>query len=667
MKRNPAFCAFPALMALSLFISICMINGTARAAEKELKTAIVSAAVYNGQAQIVRRGEVALQPGRVKLMCRDLPGKFIESSLLVEGSGTSKTRIVGIDLVRQESSARDSDRYKELTANLERLTGAHKNLAVEKEAIEARRALLNSMEEFSTDQAHAELSRQAFSIQEWRKLLDFYQTERERIGKEMNAIAARIDTLEKKISWTRSEIRLMDAGESFARSVAIDCEVESAGSMTIDLSYLVPDASWTPEYTILFDESSERIEIAYNAKIRQATGEDWKGVAVILSTAEPHVGAAPPVLFPLTVALFEGTSTLTGTVIDAGTGRPLAFANVVIIGSSPLLGAMTQPDGTYRIVNVPAGAYEVKAMMMGYGASKKGGVLVSPGRDVYVNFALEEGIVGRTQEIVVEAQSPVGELHVRGGRSQEVQQQIDETLPALAPLETSSPLYFEQAGVASGEFTANLQIKMPLDLESGAEPKRALIVRERLGGTVSRHTVPSLSERVFLEGDFENSIAAPLLPGFADVYVETTPPGTSSRVSTFVGREAIVGVAPEQTFSMHLGIDQSVKVTHKLEKKEYLPKASRKTSKIRYEYLITLESFRKDSSTVRVEDRVPTSANEHIKVTDVEITPVPAEQKENGLVTWNVPVPPGGKVSIRMAYTLTFPADRTERQIMFRE
>jgi uncharacterized protein (TIGR02231 family) len=149
-----------------------------------------------------------------------------------------------------------------------------------------------------------------------------------------------------------SEINLLSSGESAFRSVAIDCEVETAGAMTIDLSYIVPDASWSPEYTILFNEPSGRIEINYAAKIQQATGEDWKGVSVLLSTAQPQLGAAPPALPPLTVAIYEATGTLTGRVTDARTGRPLAFANVVIVGTK--LGAMTTNEGRYRIADVPA-------------------------------------------------------------------------------------------------------------------------------------------------------------------------------------------------------------------------------------------------------------------------------------------------------------------------
>ena len=53
-----------------------------------------------------------------------------------------------------------------------------------------------------------------------------------------------------------------------------------------------------------------------------------------------------------------------GRVIDAVTKEPLHFANVFITNST--MGAASDENGTFSIVNVPAGTYELVASMIGY-------------------------------------------------------------------------------------------------------------------------------------------------------------------------------------------------------------------------------------------------------------------------------------------------------------
>ncbi|MEN8164656.1 MAG: carboxypeptidase regulatory-like domain-containing protein, partial [Acidobacteriota bacterium] len=153
---------------------------------------------------------------------------------------------------------------------------------------------------------------------------------------------------------------------------------------------------------------------------------------------------------------------ISGRVTEAKTGSPLPYANVVVVGTN--MGGMTLTDGTFSIIGVPVGTYTIKVMMMGYAPSDKTGIKVDTGQTTKVDFKLEEQIVGKTQEIVVEAEQvqidvkssdvkhsvskdeleelPVDdvvealalkggiiktgdELHVRGGRDGEVQFQID--------------------------------------------------------------------------------------------------------------------------------------------------------------------------------------------------------------------------------------------------
>ena len=97
-----------------------------------------------------------------------------------------------------------------------------------------------------------------------------------------------------------------------------------------------------------------------------------------------------------------------GVITDAETGDPLAYANVVIVGTK--MGGMTLTDGAYRINRVPAGVYTVKAMMMGYKTEMKRDVEVRKGTEVELDFELDKTIVGRTQEIVVEGELPQIEI-----------------------------------------------------------------------------------------------------------------------------------------------------------------------------------------------------------------------------------------------------------------
>ena len=55
---------------------------------------------------------------------------------------------------------------------------------------------------------------------------------------------------------------------------------------------------------------------------------------------------------------------IVGTVVDASNGQPLHFANVFLSGTT--IGAATDEEGRFSIVNVPMGTYELVVSMMGY-------------------------------------------------------------------------------------------------------------------------------------------------------------------------------------------------------------------------------------------------------------------------------------------------------------
>lgn len=81
----------------------------------------------------------------------------------------------------------------------------------------------------------------------------------------------------------------------------------------------------------------------------------------------------------------QATGTVTGTVTDRTSGRPIPDVNVVIIGTTR--GARTGETGQYRITGVPAGTHQLRASRLGYTAAASQ-VTVAAGGEQVVNFQM---------------------------------------------------------------------------------------------------------------------------------------------------------------------------------------------------------------------------------------------------------------------------------------
>ena len=71
------------------------------------------------------------------------------------------------------------------------------------------------------------------------------------------------------------------------------------------------------------------------------------------------------------------TGKVSGRVIDSNTNEALIGANVMLVGTS--LGAATDEDGYYHILNVPPGFYDLRSNMIGYAEKTITGVAVGTG------------------------------------------------------------------------------------------------------------------------------------------------------------------------------------------------------------------------------------------------------------------------------------------------
>ncbi len=145
----------------------------------------------------------------------------------------------------------------------------------------------------------------------------------------------------------------------------------------------------------------------------------------------------------ISVCLLAGTTgKIAGKVTDAETGQPLPGVNVIIEGTS--MGAATSSDGSYAILNVSPGTYNIKFSMVGYEKTTVEGVRVEIDLTSTINAQLRATTV-TVGEVVVTAQHPVVIKDV----SNSVVNIRTESIETL-PVQTVADVLYLQAGIESG-------------------------------------------------------------------------------------------------------------------------------------------------------------------------------------------------------------------------
>lgn len=127
-------------------------------------------------------------------------------------------------------------------------------------------------------------------------------------------------------------------------------------------------------------------------------------------------------LIILSAAAYAGVGKITGKVTEKKTGDPALAASIVLTHvmqdgkETPVpisIGATTDVNGYYVILNVPPGEYTVKTSSIGFSTVITKGIKVEPDRTMRLDLVIEESTVG-LNEIVVTAKQEVIKADVSG-------------------------------------------------------------------------------------------------------------------------------------------------------------------------------------------------------------------------------------------------------------
>ncbi|MEW1859127.1 mucoidy inhibitor MuiA family protein [Streptomyces sp. NPDC088194] len=131
----------------------------------------------------------------------------------------------------------------------------------------------------------------------WADRLDRVDQEAEtRIG-ELHRLRRRLHDIGEELGEARAALAATESEpQVLTAHVELVVEAEGAGPADVRVTHLVPCALWRPAYRATLGADRDSVRLETDAFVWQATGEDWHGVALSLSTARPTLAANPPAL-----------------------------------------------------------------------------------------------------------------------------------------------------------------------------------------------------------------------------------------------------------------------------------------------------------------------------------------------------------------------------------
>jgi uncharacterized protein (TIGR02231 family) len=216
----------------------------------------------------------------------------------------------------------------------------------------------------------------------------------------------------------------------------------------------------------------------------------------------------------------------------------------------------------------------------------------------------------------------------------------------------AAPVTEAEASVETGGFQAVFHIPGRSSVASG-ETERAL----RIGSLaiepqlISR-AVPSIDSTAFLEAQFKHADDVPLMPGRVSLY----------RDGVFAGRSQLAAATREEPVTLGFGPDDMIKVEHRVFRQTEGSAGLISSSRVdQREFRISVRNGATTARRIVIEDRVPVTENQELKVETLPNLTAPTARDvrgRRGIVEWAFDLAPGATSEIRHGWRLRWPAEK---------
>ena len=289
----------PAGSAFALLISAPVSPAPASAAEIEAASKIDTVTVFPDAAIVSRVVEIDLPQGDSALVFNGLPLALDAASLRVEGEGAAKMAIGAVETRVAPSEAKAPDNALEAKlADLHAERAAAQSLI---DALGAKKAMILRFSQSGPDKLSPDAK--PLDVAQWSAAWDAVATGLAKLGDDLRPALARARQLDEQIKALEAERQRPPPGQGAQRSATVAIAADSPAKARIKLSYRIGGVGWRPAYDATLETagSASALSLTRRAILTQRTGEDWRDVALVVSTARVARASDIPDVPPLRV------------------------------------------------------------------------------------------------------------------------------------------------------------------------------------------------------------------------------------------------------------------------------------------------------------------------------------------------------------------------------
>ena len=599
-------------------------------AQQNTTSQIKEVTVYLQGARITRTASVKVNKGSNTIKLNNLSASIDDSSImLTDLAGMSLSGLNYTTSVLEKKTP--TGELNAINSRLDSVANALIEIDAQIDGLKEERTLLQNNRILNSGES-------SLSLAKVKEFGSYYNERIKNISIEMAKLTEKANELKKlqqELNQEKSQIN--PEMNELKGTITLNVTSNITKTVNLELKYNVNNAGWVPVYDITAVDAASDVNLKFKGQVYQTTGTNWEKVKLTLSTGDPFMDDTKPTLEAKRLNFVRRG--YRNTAVSRGNKKynpNVKRVSGIITGPDglPILGATIQEKGTQNFTTTDFdGKYSINvdegnSLVISYTGYDQKTIPV-------YSSVINESLTTSLDEVVVVAYAGYEDKRGRSGHDDI----DDEAYEAPTPQNVE---YVEE-NVSSRSY----ELAQPYSIPSTGETTDIEISSNDLEADFEYYAAPVINENVFLTAQLKNWESLNLIPGEANVYFE----------DAYNGKIYFDTDTTDKSLTVSLGVDSQISVKREdvkdLKEKSFF--GDKRILNKKYE--ITIKNNRKKPIELKLQDRIPLTANSDIKVDEEE--PGDAEMdKETQILTWQISLASGAQVKKTFSYEVKYPKNK---------